>query len=157
MCADASLLHDYPRYAHKYSQLANLLWKSSIGRHWPHMAKKSECTIIIVAAYLTPDNLNACVIQVHTRRAPHAVWNCSANVRMKKSGGTIITHLNTWQAGYLVWPPFKFPQSRQNVNTDLSMFIHKISSAIYLPLKLLASYFHILLSNLKTRNVKYIQ
>ena len=64
---------------------------------------------------------------------------------------------NSPQAGYLVWPPFKFPQSRQNVNTDLSMFIHKISSAIYLPLKLLASYFHILLSNLKTRNVKYIQ
>ena len=32
---DASLLWDYPCYAHKHSQRAKLLWTTSIGRHWP--------------------------------------------------------------------------------------------------------------------------
>ena len=53
--ADACLLRGHPRYAHKYSQRAKLLWKTSIGRRRPmhgneiwthnygtHMTKKSN-------------------------------------------------------------------------------------------------------------------
>ena len=32
MSADTGLLRGYPLYAHKYSQSAKLLWKTSIGR-----------------------------------------------------------------------------------------------------------------------------
>ena len=34
--------HDYTLCVHKYSHCANLLWKTSIGRH---LAMKSECTM----------------------------------------------------------------------------------------------------------------
>ena len=63
---DASLLWDYPRYAHKHSQGTKLLWTTSIGRRWRCTAMKSECTIMVRSDF----------IAVH--------WSTSADARLSQ-------------------------------------------------------------------------